>query len=223
MSEFDTLDEYKGDIRANILKEKQESVEAAFHRAALDKAADNMTVEMPQEMLDEQLDILFDEYRRNIMMQGMSFEQYAAMMGMNELGFRNMLRPSAVRQTKNEILLEAVADAEGIVPTAGEIEEEYNKAAENYEMELDKIKTVITEEIIVRDIKMRKAADIIYNSAIATDVKPEDEEKAGGEADDWVKDEADEQPGDDAPVQEHPGEPGAETPAKDWAKDELAE
>ena len=223
VSEFDTLDEYKDDIRANILKRKQEEADNEFHRAALEKAADNMTVEVPQEMLEDQLDIMFDEYRRNIMMQGMSFEQYAAMMGMNEMGFRNMLRPSAVRQTNNEILLEAVADAEGIVPTAEEIEEDYNKAAENYEMELDKVKEVIPEDIIVRDIKMRKAADIIYNSAVATDIKPEDEEKSDGEAGDWVKDEAAEQPGDDAPAQEHPAEPAAEAPAEDWVREEPAE
>lgn len=179
VSEFDTLEEYKADIAKNILKSKQDNAETEFHYAALEKAAENMKADIPAEMVEEQVDNMVNDYRHNVAMQGMDFEQYLGMMGMDENTFRGIMRPSAEKQARNEVLLEAVAAAEEIVPTDEEIEEEYKRASEMYQTDLEQIKAVIAPELVARDLKMKKASEIIYNSAVATDKKPEvAEEKA---------------------------------------------
>ena len=174
VSEFDTLDEYKADIAKNLLKSKQDNAENEFHYAALEKAAGNMTVNVPDEMIEEQVDNMVNEYRQNIAMQGMDFNQYLGMMGMDENTFRGIMRPSAEKQTKNEILLEAVAEAEKLEPTEEEIEEEYKRAAEMYQADVEQVKASIASELVARDLKMKKAAELIYSSAVVTDQKPEE-------------------------------------------------
>lgn len=176
VSEFDTLAEYKEDIKKNLLAAKQENADKAFRTAALDEAIENMSVEVPDEMLQEQLDGMVDEYKQNVVMSGMNFEQYLSMMGMDEQRFRSVLAPSADRQARGDILLEAVAKAEGIEPTGEEIENEYKAGAENYKVSLDEVRAAIPEELIKRDLRLRKAADLICDSAVITDKKPEPEQ-----------------------------------------------
>jgi trigger factor len=114
------------------------------------------------------------EYKQNVAMQGMDFNQYMAMLGTDENGFRSIMRSTAERQTKTEILLQAVAEAEGIEAAEEEIEEEYKKAAENYQVEIERVKAAIAADLIARDIRFKKASDIVCDSAVATDVKPEE-------------------------------------------------
>ena len=175
VSEFDTLEEYKEDIKKNLLAAKEDNAEKEFRNAAVEKAVENMSVEVPGEMLEEQLEGMMAEYRQNVAMNGMEFSQYLTMMGMDEAGFREVLRPAADKRTRSEILLEAVAEAEGIELSEEEVEAEYKTAAENYDVSLDKIKSVIPEEIIKNDLRMKKAADLICENAVATDRKPEPE------------------------------------------------
>ena len=173
VSEFDTLDEYKASISENLLKSKEANAQNEFEFATLAKAVANMTVNVPEEMIDEQVDNMVNEYRQNIAMQGMNFEQYLGMMGMDENTFRGIMRPSAENQTKNEILLEAIAAAEGIEPSEEDIEEEYKRAAEMYGAELEQVKAAIAAELVTRDLKLKKAAEVLYTNAVVTDVKPE--------------------------------------------------
>ena len=173
VSEFDTLDEYKTSISENLLKSKEANAQNEFEFATLAKAVANMTVNVPEEMIDEQVDNMVNEYRQNIAMQGMNFEQYLGMMGMDENTFRGIMRPSAENQTKNEILLEAIAAAEGIEPSEEDIEEEYKRAAEMYGAELEQVKAAIAAELVTRDLKLKKAAEVLYTNAVVTDVKPE--------------------------------------------------
>ena len=182
VSEFDTLEEYKNSVRENLLKAEENRVDSNFRNEAMAAAVKNMEVELPAEMVEEQIDNMIDDYRRNLAMQGMDFKQYLGMMGMDENSFRNIVRPSATEQTKSEVLLEAIAKEEGIEPTEEEIEAEYARAAETYGLELDKIKASVSPEIIARDLKIKKAADLVYESAVATDVKPEGETAGAEEA-----------------------------------------
>lgn len=175
VSEFDTLSEYKEDIKKNLLAAREDNAEKEFRNAAVEKAVENMSVEVPAEMLEEQLDGMLAEYRQNVAMNGMEFGQYLAMMGTNEEGFREILRPAADRRTRSEILLEAVAAAEGIEPSEEEVEDEYKAAAENYGVSLDEVKSAIPEEIIKNDLRMKKATDLICENAVVTDKKPEPE------------------------------------------------
>lgn len=225
VSEFDTLDAYKADLKANMLKSKQDSADNEFKSAALQKAADNMTVAMPDEMVDEQIDNMIADYRQNLAMQGMQFEQYLSMMGMTEDSFRGVMRPSAEKEARIEVLLEAVADVEDITPTEEEIEEEYKKAAESYKTDVEKIKSVVAKEIVTRDLKMRKAAEVVYSSAVATDKKPEEDAPAEDKAEDKPKTrkttKKTDKPADDKAEDEEKSEPKPKkTAAKSKAKTE---
>ena len=176
VSEFDTLEEYKASIKAEILERKSEGSEKDFKAAALQKAVDNMEVEVPDAMVDEQVDRVCEDYARNCAMQGFEFGQYLGMMGMDENTFRAMMRPSAANEVRTQIFLEACAEAEGIVVADEDIEKEYTTAAEAYSMDVEELKKAISTEIIARDLKMRKAADVVAEAAVATDVKAEDAE-----------------------------------------------
>ena len=176
VSEFDTLEEYKASLKAEIESRKSEGAEKDFKAAALQKAVDNMEVEVPDAMVDEQVDKICEEYARNCAMQGFEFGQYLGMMGMDENTFRAMMRPSAANEVRTQIFLEACAEAEGIEVSDEDIEKEYTTAAEAYSMDVEELKKAISSEIIARDIKMRKAADVVAEAAVATDVKAEDAE-----------------------------------------------
>ena len=176
VSEFDTLEEYKASLKAEIEGRKSESSEKDFKAAALQKAVDNMEVEVPDAMVDEQVDRVCEDYARNCAMQGFEFGQYLGMMGMDENTFRAMMRPSAANEVRTQIFLEACAEAEGIVVSEEDIEKEYTTAAEAYSMGVEELKKAISTEIIARDLKMRKAADVVAEAAVATDVKAEDAE-----------------------------------------------
>ena len=176
VSEFDTLEEYKASLKSEIEKRKSENAENDFKAAALQKAVENMEVEVPDVMIDEQVNNVCEDYARNCAMQGIEFQQYLGMMGMEEQGFRAMIRPSAANEVRTQIFLEACAEAEGIEIAEEDIEKEYAAAAEAYSMEVEKIKEAIASEIIARDLKMRKAAQLVADASVATDVKPEDAE-----------------------------------------------
>ena len=181
VSEFDTLAEYKADVAENLKKTKEDDADKAFKSAALGKAVEAMKADIPAVMVDEQLEELIEQYRQTCQMQGMTLEQYFASMGINENMFKSIVRPSAENDVKVKLLLEAVADAEKLEASDDEIEEEYKRLADNYSMELDNVKASVTPNILANDIILRKAADVIYDSAIATDV-PEKKEEEPAEA-----------------------------------------
>lgn len=175
VSEFDTLEEYKASVRENLAEGNKKQAENAFRSLAVSKAVENMTVTVPEEMIDEQVDNIVREYAQNCAMQGMDFSQYLASMGMNEQSFRSVARPSAENDVKGEILLEKVAEAEGIAVSDEDMETEYKNLSEAYGMELDKVKDAVDVQILSKDILLKKTADFICENAVITD-KPEEEE-----------------------------------------------
>ena len=169
VSEFDTLKEYKADIKKNLEKSKAEAAENNFRSLVVEKAVNNMNVEIPDAMVDERVNLIIEDYSRNCAMQGMSLEQYFGMMGIDEQTFRSYVRPSVENEVRTELLLEKIAETEKIEIGAEEIEEEYKKASETYSMEIEKIKETVSEEIIVHDLRLRKAADVIFSTGIASE------------------------------------------------------
>ena len=174
VSEFDTLDEYKADVKAKLEKNKTESAESNFREIVIEKAAANMTAEIPAVMVDQRINQVIEDYARNCAMQGMTLDQYFGMMGIDEKTFRGYIRPGAENEVRTELLLEKVAETENLEISAEEIEEEYKKAAETYSMELEKIKASVAEEYLIHDLKLRKAADLLVENAVALD-EPETE------------------------------------------------
>ena len=181
VSEFDTLKEYKADLKKNLEKAKAEASDNNFRGLIIEKAAANMTANIPAAMIDERVNRIIDDYARNCAMQGMSLDQYFGMMGIDEQTFRGYVRPGAETDVKVELMLEKVAEVEALEVTAEEIEEEYKKAAEMYNMELDKLKEAVAEEYITHDLRLNKASKFLADNAVALD-EPEDAPAAEAEA-----------------------------------------
>lgn len=179
VSEFDTVAELRADIEKRIRDEKQAGIDRAFENAAVEKAAANMTVEIPDSMIDEELDQEMERMDYELRSQGASLQAYAQMMGGDMNAIRNSLRPSAQAAVRTNVLLDAVAAAENIEVSEEECEEEYKKLAESYKMELDDVKKALNADGLKSDLKLRKAARLIADSAVAAAPKaPEAAEEA---------------------------------------------
>ena len=176
VSEFDTMAELRADIEKRILDEKQAGIDRAFENAAVEKAAENMTAEIPDSMVDEEVDRQLERMDYELRAQGASLEAYSKMLGGNKDSIRKSLRPGALNAVRTNVMLDAVVDAEKIEVSEEECEEEYKKLADSYKMELDKVKELLPVESLKGDLQVRKAAKLIAESAVA--VAPKAEEKA---------------------------------------------
>ncbi len=167
VSEFNTLEELRADVRKNLEAKRTESIESAFKNAAVEKAVENMTVEMPSALVEQELDRQMENFAYQLQMNGMSVEDYAKMMGGDLSGMRNAMRPAAEKQAKVNLLLDKIAEVENLEITDEELDAEYAKMAENYELELERVKTLVSAEDLKADLKTRKAALVIAESAVA--------------------------------------------------------
>lgn len=177
VSEFDTMDELRADIEKKILDEKQAGIDRAFENAAIEKAVANMTVEIPDSMVEEELDHELERMDYELRSQGASLEAYANMMGGNLDNIRNSLRPGALNTVKTNVMLDAVVDAEKIEVSDEECEEEYKKLAESYQLELEKVKEILDIKGMKGDLQVRKAAKLIAEAAVAVASKAEEKKE----------------------------------------------
>ena len=176
VSEFDTLEELKADIRAKALENAQKQIDSAFEQAAVDKAAENTTVDMPKALVEAELDTQMERFAYQLQMSGYSMEQYAKMMGGDVNTMRNAFRPAAEKQAKISVTLEKIVEVEGITASDEEIEAEFKSLAEQYQLEVDKVKEMVPMDELTGSIKTRKAVKTIVDNAVA--VAPKAEEKA---------------------------------------------
>ena len=174
VSEFDTLEELKNDIRAKALEKAQKQVDSAFEQAAVDKAAENVTVDMPKGLVEAELDNQMERFAYQLQMSGYSMDQYAKMMGGDVSTMRNAFRPTAEKQAKVNVMLEKIVEVEGISATDEEIEAEYQELATNYQLELAKVKEMVPVEEIKSGLTARKAIKVIVDNAVA--VAPKSQE-----------------------------------------------
>ncbi len=175
VSEFDTLDELKADIRAKALENAQKQIDSAFEQAAVEKAAENCTVDMPKALVEAELDNQMERFAYQLQMSGYSVEQYAKMMGGDLNTMRNAFRPAAEKQAKSNVTLEKIIEVEGITVSDEEIEAEFASLAEQYKLELDKVKEMVPAEEITTSLKTRKAVKVIVDSAVAVAPKTAEE------------------------------------------------
>ena len=174
VSEFDTLDELKADIRAKALENAQKQIDSAFENAAVEKAAENVTVEMPNALIESELDNQMERFAYQLQMSGYSMEQYAKMMGGDVSTMRNAFRPAAEKQAKINLTLEKIAEAEGIEVTEEDMTAEFEALAKQYELEIEKIKEMVPAEEVKASLKTRKAVKVIVESAKAVAPKTEE-------------------------------------------------
>ena len=176
VSEFDTLEALKADIRAKAEENAKKAADNAFEQAAVEKAAENTTVEMPEALVEKELDTQMERFAYQLQMSGYSIDQYAKMMGGDMNTMRNAFRPQAEKQAKISVTLEKIVEAEAIAVTDEEIEKELSALAEEYKLELDKVKSMVPTEEITENLKVRKAVKIIVDSAKAVAPKAKTEE-----------------------------------------------
>ena len=175
VSEFDTLDALKADIRAKALEKAEKNAQTNFENACVDKAAENTTVDLPNALIERELDVQMERFAYQLQMGGYSMEQYAKMMGGDVTTMRNAFRPGAEKQARISVTLEKIAEVENVTVTEEDIAAEIESLAKQYELEPEKVKEMVPAEELNESLKTRKAVQIIVDSAVA--VAPKAEEK----------------------------------------------
>lgn len=168
VSEFDTLEEYKADIRKNLTEKKEKEATRAIEDAAVDKIIENATMEIPDAMLETQAQDMVNDFARRLQAQGLSMEQYMQFTGMDAAGMREQMKPQALKRIQSRLVLEKIAEVENIQPTEEQIDEEIQKMAEMYRMEADKVKEMIGEyemEQMKKDLAIQQAVTLVAEAA----------------------------------------------------------
>lgn len=181
VSEFDTLDALRADIRTKRENERREAVERAFESAVVEKAAANMACDIPASMIEEQLDKHLEQFAYQLQMNGMKLDDYAKMMGGDMSSLRASMRPMAETTVRNNVLLDAVVAAENITVSDEEVNDEIKKLAEQYSMEEDKVRAAVGEESLKTDMAAKKAMKLLVESAVATEMPKAEEKEASKE------------------------------------------
>ena len=174
VSEFDTLDELKADIRAKALEQAQKQINSAFEIACVEKAAENVTVELPNGLIEMELDNQMDRFGYQLQMSGYSMEAYAKMMGGDVSTMRNAFRPAAEKQAKTNVMLAKIVEVEGITVSEEDMAAEFEAMAKQYEMDVEKIKSMVPAEEMKTSLETRKAVKVIVDSAVAVAPKKEE-------------------------------------------------
>ena len=180
VSEFDTLDEYKEDLRKQIQTRKENVAKQNRRDNAVSRAARNATIEIPEAMLNTRAEQSVNNFARQLASQGMSLDQYMQFTGSNMETLREQVKPQTEIQIRNELVLDEVAKAENIEVTDDEILKEVEEMAKAYGMDFEKMKEVLTDEEkenFRKDLAARKAMDLIADAAVEVD-EPEEPAEA---------------------------------------------
>ncbi len=161
----ETLDDLKKEITERLKNERQEAADAAFEEKLLDVVLEGMKADIPQAMIESQIDSIVQDFGYRLQMQGMGLEQYLKMTGTEMGAFRAMFKAQAERQVKTRLALQKVADLENIAVTEQEIADEYAKMAEQYKMDVEKIKTIVAQDALSGDLRISNALEFIKANA----------------------------------------------------------
>ncbi len=165
VSEFDTLDEYKADIEAKIKNSKEAAADKEVEGQLIDALIERLHAEIPESMFVTETENFVRDYDSRLRMNGLDMKTYFQYTGMTLEGLREQLRPQAERQVKTRLALEKIAELENVVVTEEEIEEEFKKLAEAYNLEVEKVKELVDAKDISRDLSVNKAVAIIKAEA----------------------------------------------------------
>ncbi len=169
VSEFDTLAEYKEDIKKHITERKENEAKSAKQQKVMDKIIENATMEIPDAMVDTQAANMVDEYAQRLSYQGLSMDQYFQFTGLNAQTLKDQLKPQALKNIQSRLVLEAVIAAENIEVSDDEFNAEIEKMAAAYQMEADKVKELLGEEgaeNIKKDLAAQKAVEFVADAAV---------------------------------------------------------
>lgn len=167
VSEFDTFEEYKEDTKKMLQAKKERSAKKEKENKLVDKIAENSEVEIPEAMIKYNQEQMFDETAQSMMYQGLNIEQYLKLTGTTKEELMEKIKPDAIARIKAGLVLDAVVEAEKIVPTDEAIDEEIKRMAENYQMEVDKLKELMGDkemDTLKRDIAAKEALKLIVDN-----------------------------------------------------------
>ena len=168
VSEFETMDEYKSDIRAKLAETKQQQATTENENNVVEKVVENASMEIPDAMIDEQVREMINDYARRMQSQGISLEQYMQFTGMTIEKLQEQSRPQAEKRIRTRLVLEAVVAAENIQVSDEAVDAEIAKMAETYKMEADKVRSIMGEAGIAQmkeDMAVQEAVDFLVAEA----------------------------------------------------------
>ena len=171
VSEFDTLDELKADIRKNLTEQADKRANADFENALMEKIVDSMEGEIPAVLIEERIDDQVREFAYNMSAQGLGLDMYLKFTGSTPEALRESMRESATKQVKTRLALEAIARAEGFEVTDEEIDAEYQRYADDYNMDKAKVMEMVPVKSMRKDLACSKALDLVRTSGKVSKAK----------------------------------------------------
>ena len=177
VSEFDTLDELKKDVREKLTAEREEAAKRAFEDAVMTKVAENITADIPDAMVEEQSRRFVENFRMQIQSQGIPYEQYMKMTGMDEEKLLEDAKGPAMGQVRMDLAIAAIVKEENIEASDEEVEAEYEKMAGQYGMDVENVKKYMSADLVKEQLVRSKAVELVAAAAVATkleDVKAEE-------------------------------------------------
>lgn len=171
VSEFETLEAFKADIREKLIKVREKSAEEDLENRLIDKLIENMQVELPQVMVEHQLDHIAEDFDYRMRAQGITLDAYLKMNGMDIDGFRATFKDQAERQVKTRLALEYIMKAENFEITDEDVEAEYAKLSEQYKIPLEELKERMAPDLVKEDIRSARAIALLKETAVKTEPK----------------------------------------------------
>lgn len=172
VSDFDTLEEYRNDLREKLVSEKQKAAATENENRVVEKVVENASMEIPEQMVEEEVNGMINDYARRLESQGISFKQYVEITGMTPEKIGEQMKPQALKRIQTRLTLEAVVKAENITASEEAVEEQFDKMAEDYKMEKDQIKSLFGEEqlaMMKEDLAVQEAIDFLVAEAKLVD------------------------------------------------------
>ncbi len=165
-SEFDTLDELKADMKAKIQERNEKQAENEFEEKLIEALIEKLEGEIPEAMFVNETENFVRDFDNRLRSQGMDMNLYFKYTGLTIEALREQMRPQAERQVKARLALETIAALEGVVASEDEINEEYQRIADAYHLEVAQVKGMLDDASIIADLQVKKAMDIVKESAV---------------------------------------------------------
>lgn len=191
VSEFETLDEYKEDVKKQLLKRKEDAAKGAKEDEAIQKIIDASEMDIPEPMIDMQCENMIQEFEARISQQGLTLQQYMQFSGTTIDKMKENLRPEAIQRIQSSLVLEQISKEENIEVTQEEVDEQIQKMASAYGLSGDKMKEIMSDEDkenIERNLSIEKAVDIIISNSVEVEEENKENEEENKEAEEKAED-----------------------------------
>lgn len=182
VSEFDTLEEYKKELEKGLREEKEKQAALQNENRVIDKVAENAELDIPEPMLEEQLEQMYRDYAMRLQQQGIPIEQYMQITGQTEEKLKEQMKPGAERSIRNSLVLEAVQKKENITVPDERVEEEFQKIADQYKMKYEDLMKTVSESqkaSVRRELELQATVDMLLSEAKLTKPEKKSEKKSG--------------------------------------------